>query len=149
MTREQKAEEDEERAEGVGAAADPGYGFGVDGEGKPEERCRCRDDERCVETAQETESEEAVCDVEEKVSEVEASGIELPEVAVNGKGDPVEGTVGETAGSAEVGGEGDGSEKEAVGEGVPVGEGGIVEDLVEIIVEERCADGIPVKGEDP
>jgi hypothetical protein len=102
-----------------------------------------------VETAKEPESEIAVGDVEKEIGEVEADGVELPEVSVDGEADPVNRAIGEASGSAEVGGEGDGSEQKAMGKGVPVGEGGIVEYLVEVIVEEGCAQGIPVEGENP
>ena len=121
----------------------------MDGEGLPEDRCGRRNDERYVETAEKTECEDAISDVEEKIGEVEACGVELPEVTVESEGDPVDGAVGEAAGSAKVGVEGYGSEQETVDEGVPVGEGWIVEDLVEVVVDEGCVEGVPIEGEDP
>jgi hypothetical protein len=87
--------------------------------------------------------------VEKKIGEVETHRVELPDVAVDGEGDPVERAVGEAAGAAEVGREGDGSKQEAVGEGVPVCQGRIVEYLIEVVVEEGRAEGIPVEGKDP
>jgi hypothetical protein len=148
-TCKQKARQKEECTERVSAPADPGYDFGMDGEGQPEERCRPRNDERYLETAQETKTKETVGDVEQKICKVEAGGVELPEVAIKGKSDPVDGTVREASGPTEVGGEGDRGEQEAVCEGVPVCERGVIEYLVKVVVDERRTDRVPVEGEDP
>ena len=102
-----------------------------------------------METAQKPKAEETIDDVKQEIGEVEAGGVELPEVSVEGEGGPVKGAVRQAAGPAEVGGEGDRGEQEAVREDVPVSERGIVEYLVEVVVEEGRADGIPVEGEDP
>ena len=102
-----------------------------------------------MKTAQKPKPEKTVGDVEQEIGDVEAGGVELPEVAVEGKGDPVEWTVREASGPTEVGGEGDRGEQEAAGEGVPVCERGIVAYLVKVVVDERRADGVPVEGEDP
>jgi hypothetical protein len=102
-----------------------------------------------MEAAQEAESDKAVGYMEEEIGEVEAGGVELPDVTIESEGDPVDRAVGDATGSAEVSSECYGCEKEAVREGVPIGEGWIVENLVEVVVDERCAEGIPVESEAP
>jgi hypothetical protein len=145
----QEAEQKEERAEGVGAATDPGYSLGVDGEGQPEKSCCCGDNQGDAEKAQEAVSQKAVGDVEKKIGEVEAGWVELPEAAVECKGNPVEGAVREAPGSAKVSGEGYRREQETMSEGVPRCEGWIVDDLVKVVVKEGCADSVPIEREDP